>query len=337
MPVPDDQKIPMRTGGLPFRVVSEASVTLIAETIYDDYAIQDWLKARGMEYDTDTISDQDALCEFAGRACYLSFNEDRRRPAPEGEQNSTYLNHIREVGHGSVTEHPVWTFIIDDFSKGVTQELVRHRVGVAYSIQSSRYVNQFSNEYFGDSGHKLGVYIAPEIQEDQELYDLWINQWLTDAAVYNKTIDKLRSKGMDKKDVQSIARDILPNGMCNVVIFSVNARSLNHLFSMRGALPAHPEFRKMVCRIWDYVKGHNLFKHWECVEHPKKGRYLRIRDDRTLNQKVAKLLKDEGVTHPALLNSIEYTLDQYGKNDACYTPPPAQQFQAEDRIHGVRK
>ena len=232
-----------------------------------------------MKFETDAEADGDALAEFSGRACYLSFNQDRRRPCPEGEQNSTYLAHIREVGHGSVTEHAYWTFLIDDFSKNCTQELVRHRVGVAFSIQSSRYVDQFSDEYFGDSGHSLGVYIPPEIQTDEALFAEWLEVWKSVVVTYNRTFLKLRSGGHDKKTARSIARHIIPGSMCNAVVFTVNARELNHIFAMRGSLPADPEIRRMTMRLWDHVKGDNLFAGWEEVQDEKYGRYLKPKGD----------------------------------------------------------
>lgn len=263
----------------PFRIVTTCNVTLIGKTMYDDMTVDRWCADRGMEFETDPVDDADVMSEFAGRVCYLSFNEDRRRPAPEGEQNSTYLKHIFAVGHTSITEHASWNFLIDDFSKNCTQELVRHRVGVAYSVQSSRYVDQFSDEYFGDSGHTLGVYFPPEVYEDDELKELWVKHWLSTVDIYRRTFDKMRAIGLDKKDARSIARDCIPGSMCNALLFTANARILNHIFAMRGALPAHQEIRKLALRLYDHVKTSNLFMHWEQVEHPTKGRYLKIRQD----------------------------------------------------------
>lgn len=263
---------------LPFRVVHSADVTLIAQTIYDDLAVEKWCQGRGMEFETDALHDSDALSEFAGRTCYLSFNQDRRRKAPEGQQNETYLNHIKKVGHTSVIEHASWTFVIDDFSKNCSQELVRHRVGVAYSIQSSRYVDQFSGKYFGDSGYCLGIYVPPEVQRDQTLFQEWIGVWTGVVEVYRRTIDKFVADGWDEKDARSLARHILPGGMCNAIVFTVNARELNHIFKMRCDPAADPEIRRMVMRLWDHVNKTNIFNHYEEVEGDERvGRYLQLK------------------------------------------------------------
>jgi thymidylate synthase (FAD) len=255
------------------RVTDGPRVTLVAETEYIDDNIDAFLKERGINYTTDADESSDALAEFAGRMCYWSFQEHLRRKAGDG-QNRTYLDHIREVGHGSVTEHSYFTFVIDDLSKNTTQELVRHRVGVAYSIQSSRYVDQFSNEYFGDSGHSFGIYIPPSVQGCRDLLQTWLDQWIGAIRCYKRTFDNLRARGVAKKDARSDARHILPGGMCNAVVFTVNCRELNHIFNLRGNFAAEREIRMMALALYEQVKHINVFSHWERRTEPVKGDYL---------------------------------------------------------------
>lgn len=258
-----------------FRYTDGPSVKVIARTVYGDVEIDDWCKERGINYTTDAENDADALAEFAGRVCYYSLNPSLRRPTPVGKtQNGHYLDHIREVGHGSVTEHASWTFLIDDLSKNTTQELVRHRVGVAYSVQSSRYVDFFSGEYFGNTDHRIGCYVPPEVQEDRELFELWKDGWVKVYRIYTRTFDKLRSKGLGKKEARSVARHFLPGGACNALCFTVNARELSHIFKLRGSLEAEREFRNLAVKLYLAVADHNMFKDWEVKEHATKGPYL---------------------------------------------------------------
>lgn len=259
------------------RVTDGPSVTLVSSTCYHDSIIDDFLTERGIDYETDAEGDPDALAEFAGRMCYWSFQENLRRKSGEG-QNVAYLDHIREVGHGSVTEHAYFTFVIDDLSKNTTQELVRHRVGVAYSIQSSRYVDQFSNEYFGNSGHSFGIYIPPEVSGCRDLVSEWLNQWVGAIRTYKRTFDNLKARGFAKKDARSAARHILPGGMCNAVVFTVNCRELNHIFNLRGNFAAEREIRMMALALHDQVKHLNVFRHWERRTDPEKGDYLHNTD-----------------------------------------------------------
>lgn len=284
------------------RVSDGPKVTLVAESQYLDNRIDQFLSDRGITYDTDAEYDADALAEFAGRMCYWSFPEHLRRKSGDG-QNRVYLDHIREVGHGSVTEHSFFTFVIDDLSKNTTQELVRHRVGVAYSIQSSRYVDQFSNEYFGNSGHSFGVYIPSSVKGCRDLLSEWFKQWVGAIRCYKRTYDNLRKQGHSKKDARSDARHILPGGMCNTVVFTVNCRELNHIFALRGNLHAEREIRLMALALYEEVKEMNVFSHWERVTTDK-GDVLKIKE-RPLFKNIKEAVEYMSKEFPGIV--VDYT------------------------------
>jgi len=55
----------------------------------------------------------EALVEFAGRACYESWD----KPNPRTATNAGYLRHILEVGHLSLLEHASVTFYITGISR----------------------------------------------------------------------------------------------------------------------------------------------------------------------------------------------------------------------------
>src|SRR3712207_7558756 len=65
----------------------------------------------------------EALAEFAGRACYQSWD----KPNPATATNAGYLRHILEVGHLSVLEHGTVTMYLTGVSRSLTHELIRHR------------------------------------------------------------------------------------------------------------------------------------------------------------------------------------------------------------------
>jgi thymidylate synthase (FAD) len=274
------------------RVFSEAKVYLVQSTVLDNSVTHRFLEQRGMDFDDALYpdpdhkenwvedEDEDLVPEIAGRLCYMSFNKELRRPVPDHRfRNEHYLeNTVRTMKHGSITEHTVFSFIIDDFGKNTTQELVRHRVGVAYSIQSSRYVDFLSKEYFGKSGHCVGVYVPPEIRQDWELWDDWLRAWQACAKAYAKSFFKLRQKGIPKKRARSMSRQILPGGVGNALMFTVNARELNHIFELRANTHAEDEFRVLALKLWGEVKHLNLFSHWELAVEQDGREYLRIKD-----------------------------------------------------------
>ena len=77
------------------------------------------------------------IAEFAGRACYQSFD----KPNPLTARNWDYLENIISLGHESVLEHNPVTFYITGVSRAFTHELIRHRL-LSYSQQSQRYVDE---------------------------------------------------------------------------------------------------------------------------------------------------------------------------------------------------
>ena len=82
-----------------------------------------------------------ALAEFAGRACYQSWD----KPNPRTATNAGYLRHILEVGYLSVFEHANVTFYITGISRSCTHELIRHR-HFSYTQLSQRFVPEHDSK-----------------------------------------------------------------------------------------------------------------------------------------------------------------------------------------------
>ena len=86
------------------------------------------------------LSDAECLCSFFAKLCYKSLtlgqnaNVTRVRDVPGNFE--TVLN----TGHGSVLEHVQMNFVVTNCSRVLTHELVRHRIGTAFSQTSGRYV-----------------------------------------------------------------------------------------------------------------------------------------------------------------------------------------------------
>ncbi|PZQ22512.1 MAG: FAD-dependent thymidylate synthase, partial [Corynebacterium propinquum] len=84
----------------------------------------------------ETATAAESLVEFAGRACYETFD----KPNPHTAANDAYLHHIMEVGHTALLEHATATMYIRGISRSVTHELVRHR-HFSFSQLSQRFVH----------------------------------------------------------------------------------------------------------------------------------------------------------------------------------------------------
>lgn len=110
------------------KIIYDPKVYLAGKTAISDEQIRNFLSDENVVWETDATTPGDALPELAGRICYMSYG----KPRPGG--NKAYLDNIKESGHGSVLEHPVWSFIFTGISRSLSHELVRHRAGWAYCL-----------------------------------------------------------------------------------------------------------------------------------------------------------------------------------------------------------
>lgn len=110
------------------RIIREPSVFLVGKQTINDAELDRFLSEHGVSWESDTEVAGEYLAETAGRVCYMSF----AKPRPGG--NKVYLEHILEVGHGSVLEHAVWNFVFTGISRSLTHELIRHRAGFGYCL-----------------------------------------------------------------------------------------------------------------------------------------------------------------------------------------------------------
>src|ERR1035441_7275688 len=104
------------------QIINEPNVYILGRQAVDEEALAGFLREHEVRHwTTDTEVAGEKLIETAGRVCYMSF----QRPRPGG--NKAYINHLLEVGHGSVLEHAVFNLLVTGVSRSLTHELVRHR------------------------------------------------------------------------------------------------------------------------------------------------------------------------------------------------------------------
>jgi thymidylate synthase (FAD) len=243
------------------RIIREPTVYLVGRQVVDEAQVDQFLADHGVSWETDTEVAGEHLTEIAGRVCYMSF----AKPRPGG--NKVYLDHIKEVGHGSVLEHAVWNFIFCGVSRSLTHELIRHRAGFGYSQLSQRYVDE-----------SVAEYVEPDcIAENSELHDLWLDAVTHAHQAYIQLVEKLAAQFKDEPDrtlrrklARQAARSVLPNATETKIFVSANARALRHFIEMRASRHAEPEIRKLavaVLRIM-YVEAPNLFRDYELAPLP---------------------------------------------------------------------
>lgn len=137
----------------------EPQVFLVGETKAIEDELTEYLRQIEVpDWQSDAPTDVEKLIEVMGRLCYRSFAPGLNPNVTKvREHNSEYIENVITVKHGSVTEHSVLNFIFLDVSRVFTHELVRHRVGVAISQESLRFVRL----------ENLGLWLPSVIAEDK--------------------------------------------------------------------------------------------------------------------------------------------------------------------------
>jgi len=187
------------------------------------------------------------------------------RPRPGG--NQAYLNHILEVGHGSVLEHAVFNFVITGVSRSFTHELVRHRAGFGYSQLSQRYVDESTADF-----------VEPDcIADDPELHRVWLEAIETAHQSYCRLVDALMGRFADLPDktlrrklARQAARSVLPNATETKIFVTANARALRHFIELRCSEHAEVEIRKVAGEILRILQREapTIFGDYERVDLP---------------------------------------------------------------------
>jgi thymidylate synthase (FAD) len=174
----------------------------------------------------------EVLCEAAGRVCYASFGG-------AGRDSVGYAEHILESGHGSVLEHAQYSFHVADVSRNFTHELVRHRVGVAISQRSTRYV---------DESDAVVVH-HPAMSDASAAADAIEDAMRASREAYRAVVADLVARGHDRKTARGAAARYLLSGTATELVWSANIRTLRHVISLRGSAAADGEMRLFASRL----------------------------------------------------------------------------------------
>jgi thymidylate synthase (FAD) len=245
------------------KIVTAPTVRLVGWSSVDADAVDGFLKDHELSWETDTEVGGEELAEIAGRLCYMSFGKGRKT-------NREYLGHILEVGHGSVLEHSVWNFIVENVSRSFTHELIRHRAGFGYSQLSQRYVDETD-----------AAFVEPGcIADDPELHRVWLQAVAAAQSAYCELVDKLAEKFADYPDktmrrklARQAARSVLPNACETKIFVTANARALRHFIELRGAAEADVEIRAVAVAVLRILqeRAPNLFGDYTIARHTDGG------------------------------------------------------------------
>jgi len=181
-------------------------------------------------------ADAELLC---GAAASTTIKSGKPSEIFEKMDAETAMHKIRQVtsyGHASVIEHASFTFSIEDVSRAMTHQLVRHRLA-SYTQQSQRYVTYDTLEEY---------VIPPSIAQNEEAKSIFDETLEEISEAYHK----LLKTGIPKED----ARFILPNAAKTNIMVTMNARELRHFFNLRCCARAQWEIREIATEMLKQAK-----------------------------------------------------------------------------------
>ena len=232
------------------KIVREPRVYLVGRQVTDEKTLARFLADEGVSWQTDSEVGAERLAEVAGRVCYMSYGKGRKT-------NREFIGHIIEVGHGSVLEHGVWSFLVTGVSRSFTHELIRHR-HFSYSQLSQRYVDESDSDY-----------VEPDvIATDPALHQVWTEAVNAARKAYDELVKGLEARFTDvpektlrRKMARQAARSVLPNATETKIFVTGNARALRHFIELRGSEHAEVEIRKVAVAMLRILKEEapNLF------------------------------------------------------------------------------
>ncbi len=239
----------------------QPKVFLLGATTVDPSALQAYLKYVGCEEFMETfeaavdsgIHPGEALCSLYAKLCYKSLTTEGNDNVSRVRDIENNLKNCFDTGHGSVFEHCNLNFVVTDCSRVFTHEQCRHRVGIALSQTSGRYVRSdvlsmvLEDPLASSLETKDGILLLDVMVE-------WAQQM---ENAYNDVVSQFdwdAMKMVDKKKLTSYLRRNLPNGQANEIGVTLNIRSLRHLVQMRTGRHAEWEIRLVFGQIYNLVK-----------------------------------------------------------------------------------
>ena len=178
------------------------------------------------------------VIELGGRVCYKSEDQIGL------DSDIRLIEKLKSFKHESVFEHGVITvkFVCD---RGVTHELVRHRTGVAYSQESTRYCN-YGKDKFGNEITVIEPFFFPQ-------NSLARVAWQEACAAAEDAYIGMIDAGVRPQE----ARSVLPNSLKTEIQVTANVREWRHILRLRTDRQAHPQIRQIMVPL-----AHRLAQMW---------------------------------------------------------------------------
>lgn len=184
--------------------------------------------------------------EKAGRTAYKS--EDR---ITEGSAVK-FVEMILKRGHEAVIEHGGMISVRIICDRGVSHELVRHRIA-SFIQESTRYCG-YQKDKFGNELTCIDIEPMMRLREDA-LSDDKILAILEEHAQAMVDAERHYMNMIELGCTPQEARSVLPNSLKTEIVISANIREWRAFLKLRVADAAHPQMREISRPLLDDFKG----------------------------------------------------------------------------------
>lgn len=218
------------------------------------------------------------VSEIAARVCYDSFGLSENESIRSFEQTEDRLKELQNQDinsseildkltwayfHASIVEHTSLSFFVQDLSREVLQEIVRHRVGTSFSVKSTRYtieplidafVDILENDTIETQEKFRNIVKNNIIVDDDKWIDIETTALYSKLKLYNQEEPLVKGlKGSRKKKQNDRVKRCLPETWMTKMVITFNIRSFKHFVELRDSGSAYFGIRELTENMMSQV------------------------------------------------------------------------------------
>lgn len=172
----------------------------------------------------DYTTDAEWVITHAARTCYNSQDKD------DLSKRGEFIQGLIKAGHETPLEFASATFDIKEVSRVCQNQIVRHRIGCSYCVESERFVDM------SKAGCVLPYGLQSVDDKANEMVGMMIEYYCS-----------LIRSGVARED----ARMILPQGMHTNMCVHMSFRAIRHFLKLRMDRHAQYEVRQVAKEIYN--------------------------------------------------------------------------------------
>ena len=149
-------------------------------------------------------------------------------------------------GHESVIEHVTGISVRFICDRGVSHELVRHRL-TSVSMESTRYCNYSNDKFGGELTFVQPPFFDKLLPHDRSALLCW---QIAMQNAENSYLEMLKIDGCTPE----LARSVLPHSIKTELVVTANVREWRLILKLRTDKASHPQMRQLMVPLLNEMK-----------------------------------------------------------------------------------